>query len=113
MGSFSKTRSLPSLPPVLVSEPLTAPLVTVFLPLFSVMVCGMGFKTWVSGTLYSDTTTVEPGRRPVTVTVPSCPVVYLPIKLPFPSFTEKVVLGIGFPVTESTFDSVSEQRGSL
>lgn len=60
-----------------------------------------------------DTTTVEPGRRPLTVTVPSVPVVYRPISSPLAYFTVKVVLGMGFPVTESTFESVREHRGVL
>ena len=72
LGSFSKSRLLP---PPLPFPPVTPPLVTVLEPLFSVMVWGVVLSTWVSGTLYSVTTTVEPGRRPLTVTVPSLPVV--------------------------------------
>ena len=113
LGSFSKSRLLSPpvpLPPGLVPVP---PLVTVLAPLFSTMVWGVVLRTWVSGTLYSVTTTVEPGRRPLTVTVPSFPVVYRPISSPLAYFTVKVVLGMGLPVTESTLESVKWHRGVL
>ena len=48
--------------------------------------------------MVSTTTTVELGMRPVTVTVPSLPVVYLPRTVPLPSFRGNSVPGTGFPL---------------
>ena len=53
------------------------------------------------------------GTRPVTVAVPSFPVVQVASTFPLPSFTAKEVLGTGLPVTESSFVMVREQSGSL
>ena len=63
--------------------------------------------------MVSTTTTVELGIKPVTVTVPSAPVVYRPIRFPSPSRKVNSVLGTGFPETASFFVRVKEQRGSL
>ena len=50
---------------------------------------------------------------PVTVAVPSCPVVQRASTAPLPSFTTKEVPGTGFPVTASSLVMVREHRGSL
>lgn len=82
-------------------------------PLFTTMICGVGFSTYPLGTFVSVTTTVLPGWRPVTVTVPSFPVVYFPMRMPLLYLTVNSVFGTGFPVTESTFVMVRLHRGSL
>jgi hypothetical protein len=82
LGSFSNVRpfplpelpEFPELPELLPPEELL-PLVQLLPePFFTMMVLGVESRTYPSGTRVSDTTTVLPGMRPVTTTVPSFPV---------------------------------------